>query len=64
MIAEMALALVLLVGAGLMIHTLVALWHVDPGFNPRGVVTLSIAPQPSLAEDSSAGRARILPPST
>ncbi len=51
-IAEMALALVLLVGSGLMIHTLFVLWRLDPGFNPRGVLTLSIAPQASLAEQS------------
>ena len=51
-IAEMALALVLLVGAGLMIRTLFVLWHLDPGFNAHGVMTFSISPQPSLARDS------------
>ena len=53
-IAEIALALVLLVGAGLMIHTLFVLWQVDPGFNPRNVTTLSIAPQSALAGNSPA----------
>lgn len=53
-IAEVALALVLLVGAGLMVRTLFALWRLDPGFNSRGVITFSIAPQPSLLDESPA----------
>ncbi len=36
-IGEMAMALVLLVGAGLMIRTLFQLWGLDPGFNPQKV---------------------------
>jgi len=40
---EFALALVLLVGAGLMIRTFVALMHVDPGFDPRNVITMTIS---------------------
>jgi predicted permease len=51
---EMALALMLLVGAGLMIRTLFALWDVDPGFNPRGVMTFSVAPPSSLAKENPA----------
>ena len=46
---EMAMALVLLVGAGLMIRTLVRLWNVNPGFNPRGVILFNIAPSMSLS---------------
>ncbi|MGH9770718.1 MAG: ADOP family duplicated permease, partial [Candidatus Acidiferrales bacterium] len=53
-VVEIALALVLLVGAGLMIRTLFALWNIDPGFDPRGVLTFSVAPQPSLAKESPA----------
>ncbi len=51
---EMAMALVLLVGAGLMVRTLFSLWGVDPGFNRRGVITFSISPQPSLAGETPA----------
>jgi predicted permease len=53
-VVEMALALVLLVGAGLMIRTLFALWRLDPGFDPRGVMAFSVSPQPSLAKQSPA----------
>jgi putative ABC transport system permease protein len=42
-IGEMAMALVLLVGAGLMIRTLVHLWGVNPGFNPHNVMTFDVA---------------------
>jgi predicted permease len=51
-IVEMAMALVLLVGAGLMIRTLFVLWSANPGFNARGVMTFSLSPQPSLATES------------
>jgi len=45
---EMAMALVLLVGAGLMCRTLVQLWRVDPGFDPRNVTYFEVTPAPSL----------------
>jgi predicted permease len=42
-IVEMATALVLLVGAGLMIRSLARIWTIDPGFNPRNLLTFSVA---------------------
>jgi predicted permease len=40
---EVALSLVLLIGAGLMIRTLSILWRVKPGFNPKNVIAFSIS---------------------
>jgi putative ABC transport system permease protein len=50
---EMAMALVLLVGAGLMCRTLMGLWKVDPGFDPRHVSLFAVTPPPSLRNQSS-----------
>ncbi len=47
---EMAVALVLLTGAGLMIRSLVALSRVDTGFLPHGVFTATLAAPPSVKE--------------
>jgi predicted permease len=51
-IAEMAMALVLLVAAGLMIRSLSALWNVAPGFDSRNVLTFGISLAPSMKEAS------------
>ncbi len=49
-ITEMALALVLLIGAGLALRTLVQLWNADPGFNPRNVLTFGFSLSPSTLQ--------------
>jgi putative ABC transport system permease protein len=42
-VAEVALSLMLLVGAGLLIRTGIALNQVDPGFDPTGVLSARVA---------------------
>jgi predicted permease len=48
-VAEMALAVVLLIGTGLTMRTLVSLWRVDPGFDSHNVLSFSIGLPPSLS---------------
>jgi predicted permease len=54
-VVEMAMALVLLVLAGLMVRSLTALWNVSPGFNSHGVLTFGVALPPSMRNASADG---------
>jgi len=49
--SEIALAVVLVVGAGLLIRSLWRLRAVNPGFDPAGLVTFYISPPPLRAQD-------------
>jgi predicted permease len=53
-VVEVALALVLLAGAGLMLRTLARLWKVDPGFDSRNVLTFGLGFPASVAKASPA----------
>jgi predicted permease len=57
-VVEIALALLLTVGAGLMVRTLWTVWQVDPGFDPRGVLTFSLAGTASNQDAPDTIRAR------
>jgi putative ABC transport system permease protein len=53
-VSEFALALMLLIGAGLMIRTFAALEAVDPGFNPHNVISMIVSVAGS--KEQAAGR--------
>jgi predicted permease len=53
-VVEMALASVLLIGAGLMIRTLHALWSVDPGFRAEHVTSFRLTLPPSMRNSNPA----------
>ncbi len=56
---EVALALVLLVGAGLMLRSLAALWRVNPGYNPDHAITFSLSLPSSSKTTAAETRARL-----
>ena len=53
-VLQVALAMILLVGSGLMIRTFQALRHVDPGFDPHGALTMRIAIPDAQVQDPAA----------
>ena len=56
MIVQMALTLVLLVGAGLLLRTIRHLWNTNPGFNSQHVITFRVGLSPSLTKTASSTR--------
>jgi predicted permease len=56
---EIAVALVLLVGAGLMVRSLGALWRVDQGFNPSHAITFTLSMPATRATTAEETRARL-----
>jgi putative ABC transport system permease protein len=50
-VTEIALSLVLLIGAGLLIRSFIRLQNVDVGFNPTGLLTLRVEMSESKAQD-------------
>lgn len=56
---QVAVALVLLIGAGLMLRSLSALWRVNSGYNPSHAITFSLSMPASSATTSAETRARL-----
>ena len=58
-VAEMALAVILLTGAGLLIRSFIALTQVDPGFQPQGAITLRVTLQGAEYQNGDQIRSRV-----
>jgi predicted permease len=58
-VVEIAMALVLLIGAGLMVRSLQALWRVDTGFNPSHALTFSLSIPATPGTTSAETRTRL-----
>jgi predicted permease len=59
LVTQVALTLMLLAGAGLLARSLVRLWEVDPGFEPRGVFTFMTGLSGERATDADKVRATV-----
>jgi predicted permease len=55
-IVQMALTLVLLIGSGLLLRTILQLWKVNPGFDRQHVITFKVGLSPSLTKTASTTR--------
>jgi predicted permease len=51
-VVELAMGVVLLIGAGLTIRSLARLWTINPGFDPHNVLTFDLALPPSIAKET------------
>ena len=51
-VLEMAMALVLMVSAGLLVRSLAALWNVDPGFQQNNLLSFNLTLPPSMMNAS------------
>jgi predicted permease len=58
-VIEVAMALILLVGAGLMVRSLDALWRADPGFHPSHAITFSLSLPTTATTNAAETRARL-----
>jgi predicted permease len=58
-VIEVAMALILLVGAGLMVRSLDALWRADPGFNPSHAITFSLSLPTTSTTNAAETRSRL-----
>jgi predicted permease len=52
-VVQIALALVLLTGGSLLFRTIENLWAVNPGFDPRHIITFQVGPSPATTNNSS-----------
>ena len=55
-VVQVASTLVLLVGAGLLLRTILGLWNVNPGFDTRNIIALKVGVSHSLTKTPSSTR--------